>query len=554
LLLALALAGCSALTPKPAPQEPPSAFLARQYLDRGRAAWNAGNAENARFLIGKSVELDPTNEDAVAQWQSHWPLDSLPPAAAAARAAADSAALATGAADADHGKAEVADAKIAEPETGAEVAAAPDELPLAQARQDSARGATPGEELAGAAPGDVPAEAGGVGGDLPVPAPSAEPPPPPPDPATLARAAEIRSRFEAARSAGERGAMQESGEALIRLQPHYLPDLYRVLSAWISARIDPAATEARVRELLASLEYGDPAFLVGKPLVVLDAVYLRGYRGRFLDLLGWSAFQRGDLAQAEAALRSAETEINLRGRGDVTNLRHLAAFYEHKGDLARAERYAVAAAARDTTGAGEVQAAAARLWTQRRRGNRTGLDSRLAEEAARVRLEERGAAIAGRLYAPVPVFSARRSDGGAHTPQSLRGRVTVLVLWDRTCADCHQLLSDLAAAPLAPAPPGKPGAERAPVEVVALDLGESGGSAAALPQGLVGARPDDPAPLARALGAETLPVTLVVEPAGFIQYRHTGYPADLAARRDWLERVRWQVQSLVSLRPDVPAR
>ncbi len=519
LLLALAMAGCSVLTPKPASQEPASAFLARQYLERGRAAWVAGNEANARFLIGKSVELDPTNEDAVALWQSHWPLDSLPPAAAAARAAADSAALAGRSADADRGKAEAAGEQIAAPEATAEPAPAQDELPPAPAREDPAR-----------------------------------PPPPPPDPATLARAAELRSRFEAARSGGDRGAMLESGEALMRLQPHYLPDLYRVLSAWVSARIDPAATEARVRDLLASLEYGDPAFLVGKPLVVLEAVYLRGYRGRFLDLLGWSAFQRGDMAQAEAALRSAETEINLRGRGDVMNLRHLAVFYEHKGDLARAERYAIAAAARDTTGAGEVQAAAARLWTQRRRGNRAGLDSRLAEEAARVRLEERGAAIAGRLYAPVPVFSARRTDGGALTPQSLRGRVTVLVLWDRTCADCRQLLSDLAAAPLAPAPPGTPGAERAPVEVVALDLGKSGGSAAALPQGVVGARPEDPAPLARALAAETLPVTLVVEPAGFIQYRHTGYPADLAARRDWLERLRWQVQSLVSLRAEAPAR
>jgi hypothetical protein len=115
------------------------------------------------------------------------------------------------------------------------------------------------------------------------------------------------------------------------------------------------------------------------------------------------------------------------------------------------------------------------------------------------------------------------------------------------------LLSDLAAAPLAPPPPGKPGAERASVEVVALDLDKSDGSAA-LPQGVVGARPDDPAPLARALEAGSLPVTLIVEPAGFIQYRHTGYPADLAARRDWLERLRWQVQSLVSLRAEAPAR
>jgi len=72
--------GCTALGPPPAPEKPTQSFVARQYMTRGRAAWASGNVPNARFLIGKSVELDPANEDALALWLSHWPLDSLPPA------------------------------------------------------------------------------------------------------------------------------------------------------------------------------------------------------------------------------------------------------------------------------------------------------------------------------------------------------------------------------------------------------------------------------------------------------------------------------------------
>jgi hypothetical protein len=384
------------------------------------------------------------------------------------------------------------------------------------------------------------------------------PPPPPPDPQTLARAAELRRTFESARSRGDRTAITDSGAALLQLQPGYLPDVYRVLSTWVSLRLDPSGSEARVKDVLGGLEFGDPAFLVGKPPDVPSSAYLRAYRGRFLDVLGWSAFLRGDMGQAEAALRSAETEINLRGRGDVSHLRHLAAFYERRGKMVEAESYAIAAAARDTSGSGEVQAAAARLWTQRHRGNRAGLDSRLAEEAARVRLEERGAAIAGRLYAPLPVFTARRSDGVTLTEQSVRGRVTVLVLWEPGCAECRRLLGDLAATSLAPPASERTAKPRAEVEVVALDLTDppvrGAGAAGSLPSGIVGATPEKGAALARALGVEALPVTLLVEPAGFIQYRNTGYPAELEARQRWLERLRWQIGSLVSLRAETGTR
>jgi hypothetical protein len=309
--------------------------------------------------------------------------------------------------------------------------------------------------------------------------------------------------------------------------------------------------------LLGSLEFGDSDFLIGKPPDVPDAAYLRAYRGRFLDLLGWSAFLRGDMAQAEAALRSAETEINLRGRGDVSHLRRLATFYERKGNLVRAESYAIAAAARDTSGWGEVQAAAARLWAQRHRGSRAGLEARLAEEATRVRHEEQSAAIAGRLYAPLPALKARRADGVSFTDLSMRGRVTVLVLWTPGCADCRRLLGDLGATTLAAATTGSGARRPAPVEVVALDLsgpsmgdGTSGRGASTLPQGVIGAMPESHAALARALRADDLPVTLIIEPAGFIQYRHTGYPAEPEARQRWLEVLRWQIQSLVSLREE----
>jgi hypothetical protein len=544
LWLALWLAGgCSALGPPPASEPPPQAFVARQYMQRGRAAWASGNEPNARFLIGKSVELDPANEDALALWLSHWPLDSLPPAALAARAAVtnapgDSASIGPPSEPAAE-RADVPDAALAEgpqattADSGAASAAAP-----------------PGPYASGAAPG----------GDGPAPTVLGVPgpPPPPPDPQTLARAADLRATFESARSRGDRTAIQDAGSALLQIQPGYLPDVYRVLSTWVSLRLDPAAAEARARDVLASLEFGDPAFLVGKPPDVADIAYLRAYRGRFMDLLGWSAFLRGDLGQAEAALRSAEKEINLRGRGDVSHLRHLAAFYERRGKMAEAESYAIAAAARDTSGSGEIQAATARLWTQRHRGSRAGLDARLAEEAARVRLEERGAAISGRLYAALPAFTARRSDGGTLSERSVRDRVTVLVLWEPGCAGCRRLLGDLAATSLSSAAPEQGARPRATVEVVALDLTDpparDGGSGAGLPSGIVGATPENGASLARSLGAETLPVTLVVEPAGFIQYRHTGYPAELETRQRWLERLRWQVGSLVSLRAETGSR
>ncbi len=569
LLILLAALGCSALSPAPASEEPAHAFVVRQYLERGRAAWASGNEPNARFLIGKAVELDPANEDALALWLSHWPLDSLPPPALVARAAvADSSASAIAGRreppDSVGGEA-VAAAPGADgdigvrrppPEVAPSQGAAPSPPAAPEGPQPSA-----GAEALPPAPGPyasdaAPAREGSEATVLGVPGP----PPPPPDPETLARAAALRASFESARSRGDRTALKETGDVLMQAQPGYLPDVYRVLSTWVATRLDPPAAEARVRDLLGSLEFGDPAFLVGKPPDLVATVYLRAYRGRFLDLLGWSAFLRGDMGQAEAALRSAETEINLRGRGDVSHLRHLAAFYERKGNLAEAESYAIAAAARDTSGSGEVQAAVARLWTQRHRGNRAGLDTRLAEEAARVRLEERGAAISGRLYAPLPVFKARRSDGTTLTERSVRGRVTVLVLWEPGCAECRRLLGDLAATPLAFAAPERGGKPRAAVEMVAVDLASppaeaaGGASGSALPSGIVGATPENPAGLGRSLAAGELPLTLVVEPAGFIQYRHTGYPAELEARQRWLERLRWQVGSLVSLRAEAPAR
>ncbi|MBA2566141.1 MAG: hypothetical protein H0V09_12095, partial [Gemmatimonadetes bacterium] len=96
LLLGLATAACSTLSTlgslgaEPEADPPRSAssaasFLARQYLQRGRAAWAAGNMANARFLIGRAIELDPASEAGLSAWRTYWPADSLPPAALAAR-------------------------------------------------------------------------------------------------------------------------------------------------------------------------------------------------------------------------------------------------------------------------------------------------------------------------------------------------------------------------------------------------------------------------------------------------------------------------------------
>nr|MBA2564484.1 hypothetical protein [Gemmatimonadota bacterium] len=52
---------------------------------------------------------------------------------------------------------------------------------------------------------------------------------------------------------------------------------------------------------------------------------------------------------------------------------------------------------------------------------------------------------------------------------------------------------------------------------------------------------------ADALGARRLPLTLLVEAAGLIQHRHSGYPAETRMRDRWLERLGWQMESLLSL-------
>ena len=526
LLGALAASGCSALRSERQPVG--SSFLGRQYYERGRIAWAAGNEENARFLIGRAVELDPRSE-ALAFWQARWPVDSLPPAALAAVLGNGEAAAAGAEAEAEPR------AEPGERERQAETGEPPgaDESPaLADAPSDEPETAL-GPSREPAPEPEAPRE--------PAPEPEAarEPPTVPPE-----EVAELRTAFERARSSGDRQGILRGGEALLAAQPYHLPTVYRVLSVWVEDRLDPGRAESQLRDVLASLEFGDPAYLAGQPDDVSDRTYLRAYRGRFLDLLGWSAFQRGDMAQAEAALLSAEREINLRGAGDVSNLRHLAGFYERRGDLAQALSYAIAAAARDESGSGEVRALASRLWS-RRQGGTAGLDARLAQERERARREERAAAIAGRLYAPIPIFDARQVGGGVVTDESLRGAVTLLVLWTPDCEACVRLLRDLAAEGLAGG-----AAARAPVEIVALAMGGDVSRAGAALQGAPGlevAVVEQPGPLARALDAERLPVTLVIEPAGFIQYRHTGYPDETTARERWLQRLRWQVESLAGL-------
>ncbi|HEY7530170.1 MAG TPA: hypothetical protein VIC56_05795, partial [Gemmatimonadota bacterium] len=100
-ILLLLAAACSTLqTGFPAESGAPAreSFLARQYVQRGRAAWAMGNQENARFLLGRAVELDPLSPETVAAWSAYWPLDSLPSGAAAARTAALAARATPGAA------------------------------------------------------------------------------------------------------------------------------------------------------------------------------------------------------------------------------------------------------------------------------------------------------------------------------------------------------------------------------------------------------------------------------------------------------------------------
>jgi hypothetical protein len=108
------------------------------------------------------------------------------------------------------------------------------------------------------------------------------------------------------------------------------------LSASLMARADTAdlsgrsALETEIRDWLARLEFGDPELL---PEGSDPRTYLRPWRGRLLDALGWLAYRARDWRQAEAALVSAEEQIHNRGstEGYALHFWHLGKLHAARG-------------------------------------------------------------------------------------------------------------------------------------------------------------------------------------------------------------------------------
>ncbi|HUP19603.1 MAG TPA: hypothetical protein VM778_06590 [Gemmatimonadota bacterium] len=289
--------------------------------------------------------------------------------------------------------------------------------------------------------------------------------------------------------------------------------------------------ELEIRNWLGRLEYGDPALL---PMDRDPGGFFRHYRGRLLDALGWSAFRRGDLRQAEAALVSAVDGIHNRGvtSGFARHFLHLGRVYAARGRWGPATEALLAAEQRGAGGEATPELEAAhRRW----RGSLRGLDALRARERARIEDERRQMLVAGATATPLPRFSWPRRTGPPMASSELAGRPTVVAVWGEGCAACEGWSAAL--------------------EPLARDLAARGGALVGVWLGADPARagpprsfpvlvPEDPAAAALALGARRLPALLVVDYAGRIRYRHGGPEAapppveDVLIQIDHLERRR----------------
>lgn len=291
------------------------------------------------------------------------------------------------------------------------------------------------------------------------------------------------------------------------------------------------ALDDEIRDWLARLEFGDPALL---PLDVVDPrEFLRRTRGRLLDSLGWSAFRRGDLRQAEAALVSAVDEINSRGTtsGYAHHFHHLGDVHVARGRWAQAVDAYLAAEVR---GMGEAATPALERAYRRRYGSLRGLEDRRVRELARVEDERRQRLVEGAEFRSLPSFTWPGRTGTPLSSAELVGRPTVLAVWGEECSGCAGYGDRLA--PLAEAL-GARGAV-----LVAIWVG-SDPALAGSPSPYMLLIPPDPAEARRALRVARMPALLVVDARGRIRYRHTGPAAipppvgDIVIQLDHLRRV-----------------
>lgn len=289
--------------------------------------------------------------------------------------------------------------------------------------------------------------------------------------------------------------------------------------------------EAEIRDRLAQLEFEDPALLpLDEPA---PQRYFRRYRGRLLDSLGWSAYRRGDLRQAEAALSSAIEEINSRG----TTAGYALHFY-HMGEVQAARgRWAAAVESyldAETRGMGEEATPALERAYRRRYGSLRGLDGARGRELARVEDERLQALIEGSERRPIPSFAWPRRTGAPMASRELVGRTVVFAVWDGACEGCAGWGTRLA--PLAAALRARGGT------LVGVWLGGSAAGAGPL-QPFTVLVPPDPAAARRILGVERLPALLVVDAGLRVRYHHAGPAAvpppvgDIVTQFDHLRRI-----------------
>lgn len=286
------------------------------------------------------------------------------------------------------------------------------------------------------------------------------------------------------------------------------------LSASLLARAETTdlaarpALEAEIRDWLARLEFGDPELL---PEGSDPRAYLRPWRGRLLDALGWLAYRARDWRQAEAALVSAEEQIHNRGTTDGYALHF---FHLGKLHAARGRWRQAADAFLDAEIRGMGAAATPDLTTawSRSRGSLRGLDEARAAELARVEDERRQALVAGSLWQALPAFTWPRRTGPPMSVSDLAGRRAVIAVWGPGCDGCGTLAAALE--PLATRL-----AERR-ATLVAVWLG--GDPSLAGPPRRYPILTPDSAEAARRLAVDSLPLLAVVDAKGLIRYRHSG--------------------------------
>jgi hypothetical protein len=296
-------------------------------------------------------------------------------------------------------------------------------------------------------------------------------------------------------------------------------------------REDLPSLETEIRDWLARLEFEDPVLL---PLEETEPKrFFRRYRGRLLDVLGWSAFRRGDMRQAEAALTSAVEELNSRGTtaGYARHFFHLGELHAARGRWAQAaEAYLDA----EVRGMGEAATPALERAWLRRYGSLRGLDAARGRELARVEDERRQQLVAGATRRPLPSFLWPRRTGPPLASAELVGRPLVLAVWGPDCSGCASYGARLT--PLAASLAERGG------RLVGVWLGADP-AAAGPPLSYPLLVPLDPVNALQALGGAALPILLVVDARGRIRYRHAGGAAvpppidDIIVQIDHLRRL-----------------